>query len=333
MKRFYFRENKDSGNDYLSALLGAGYERIADQNSKAPESGYEKNCHILDRADFMVLDHDYTYKPTPEWERYFTPEAMERRPVFIYPHVPYSWFIWDGIIEAKAVACNFVVSEGAKEAMQLFGYPRRVEVTGFPGMAVKAFSATQGTKLLFAPAHPVHDGKYPQREGFTRIRDAAEKIIRNIDKFESVTVRYSNTLEACGLDAFKRVSKRFQRKVIFEPVNVYTTSKIRQSALESIRRADLVISQSSFGYLAVAEGKPTVFYGYRNVIPFSREGYVKNYPLYKHIFQYPLVFESMPIQDILDARKENSAVENWKRLNIGDNFCKEKFLSVIREYV
>jgi len=301
------RENKDAGDVFLSALLGSGYERVENMQD----------------ADFLFMDHDHEYVSRVGMEPIKT-----NKPIVVYPHVPYSWILWDGILKAQKVLCNFVVSGGAKEAMRLFGYRPRVEVVGSAGMEVKPFTPTSGKRLLFAPAHPIHDGKYPQAEGKTRVQRAAKNILANLYNFESVTVRYSNTLEACGLEMFEGVKGR----VILENVNVYNTPNIRADALRSIERADLVISNSTFGYLSVASGKPTIFYGYDNMTPYSREGYVQSYELYKHIFDFPLHFETMELRDILNVcAATNPEVDNWKQLNIGENFCKDKFLNVMSE--
>ncbi len=313
MKRFYLRDNKDSGAAFASALLAAGYQRV----------------ECVEQADFALYDHDHYY------DRGMKPLNINC-PLFIYPHVPYSWFLWDGILEPQSVSCNFVVSNGAKVAMQLYGYPEAVEVIGAAGMEIKPFAPTSGTKLLFAPAHPIHDGRYPQREALVYIRATAEKIMKHLDYFESVTVRHSNTLIDCGLEIFtQRLTPQKNRKIIFEQFKPYATPNLRQEALSSIHRADLVVSNSTFGYLSVAEGKPTIFYGYDNkMIPYSREGYAKNYPLYKHIFHFPINFVDMSIEGIMAVRDEaNSTVEQWKRLNIGESFCASEFVKKLENYL
>jgi len=132
------------------------------------------------------------------------------------------------------------------------------------------------------------------------------------------------------LEAFKGMTGRVQ----FEPVDIYRTPDIRRDALRAIADADIIVSQSTFGYLSIAAGKPTVFYGYKDMTPHSREGYVKQYEKYRHIFYYPLVLEDMSVDELLAARlTPDEHVENWKRLNVGENFNAAKFLNVIREYV
>jgi len=314
MKKFYCRENKDAARVFIQTLAGAGYQQV---NSP-------------DAADFLLMDHDYERESYARWRPYFTPAARRKRPVFIYPHVPYSYFLWDAIVKPTGAACNFVVAEGGKEAMRLYGYPYRVEVVGFAGMDVQPFTPTNGTKLLFAPAHPIHNRQYPKPEGLAHARRAAEWIVQNLDAFERVTVRYSHTLEESGLEAFKGMTGRVQ----FEPVDIYRTPDIRRDALRAIADADIIVSQSTFGYLSIAAGKPTVFYGYKDMTPHSREGYVKQYEKYRHIFYYPLVLEDMSVDELLAARlTPDEHVENWKRLNVGENFNAAKFLNVIREYV
>lgn len=327
-RRFYMRENKDSGNAFLKALLDAGYERVKDIGTRESAS-YDIEHHFKE-ADFIFMDHDYAYRPGPIWSKYLNAPSLYDKPAMLYPHTPYSWFVWDGILPPKPVLTNFVVSEGAKEAMQIYGYPYSITPVGFAGMDVKEFKPTSGTKLLFAPSHPVHDGRYPvPNEGLQQVRKTAEIISKNLKYFESVTVRHSHTIQQCGLEALEG-----KRNVIWENVNVYKTPNIRQSALESIERADIVISQATFMYLSVASGKPTIGYGYKDYTPSSREGIVKHYPFWRHIFYYPLSIGHVTIEDILNARKApNPDVENWKRLNIGGNFDAKKFIETVDNYM
>jgi hypothetical protein len=301
MKKFFMRENKDQGNAFLCALMKAGYDRV----------------HNINDADFLFMDHDGEYVSGAG----IRPLKTDK-PVVVYPHTPYCWFLWDGILEPRPVVCNFVVSNGAKVAMQLYGYPYPVEVVGFSNCEVKPFRPSRGTKLLFAPAHPIHNGKFPQPEGLARVQRAAKKIVENMGHFESVTIRYHGTLQACGLGIFQGT------KAILQHINVYETPNIRDDALRAINEADLVVSESTFGYLSVASGKATLFYGYDDKkIPDSREGFVKNYHLYKHIFHFPLHFESMTINDILAIRDApHPEIEKWKHLNIGENFDAGKFI-------
>lgn len=304
---YFYRPNKDSGNAFIQALNGAGYERIDNIN----------------RANFLLMDHD-DIRYQPEYKN-----AIETKPLFVYPHTPYSWFIWDGILRPKKIACNFVVGNGAKEAMRLYGYPHRVESVGFAGVNVQEFQPTQGTKLLFAPAHPIHNGKYPTDLGFRRTQQAAQWVVQHLGEFESITVRWhGNTLEQAGLAIFNGLRAKNLR---MQKVDVYATPNIRQDALQAIDATDLVISQSTLGYLSVARGKPTIFYGYSDGVLDSREGNAQHSDLYKHIWYYPLVLECMNIKEVLNARASDESIRTWKQLNIGENFNADKFLSIVHE--
>lgn len=313
--RFFYRANKDAGKAFVAALETAGYQRT----------------ESIQESDFLLMDHD-DIRCAPDLAPYFTLQALKQRPLFIYPHVPYSWFLWDGIIEPKAAACNFVVSNGAKTAMQLYGYPCHVEVIGFPGVQIKPFKPTHGTKLLFAPAHPLNNGKFPGPRGIHWVRQTSEKIIHYLDYFESVTVRYhAQTLADAGLELFERIKSP---KIVFENVDVYKTSNIRQKALRAIDAADLVISQATFGYLSVACGKPTVFYGYSDQTLYSREGIAKQSQKYWHIFKFPKIFEELSIEEALAVRVSASAdVERWCNLNLGENFDPKRFVETVENYL
>ena len=301
--KFFCRRDRNHPDELTQTLLVNGYI-WTDQPEK---------------ADFLFVYDDAPNNIT----------TLRSKPMFIAPHTPYSFFVWDiGDPHTPNVLCNFVVSDAAVESMRLYGYPHRFEKVGFFGGPIKPFQPTTGTKLIFAPQHAVHDKRLPTPDHLTWAREASHWILKNRPYFESVTVRYTNTLEICGLEEFRG------KPVIFEHVDPYAMPyTIKQHALAAINKSDFVISLGTFGYLAIATGKPTVLYGHRDAVACNREGKAQHYELYRHLMHFPIVFEDMSALDVLELRcKPNEQIEEWKRLNIGDPFNPEKFISVIREY-
>lgn len=304
MKKFYALKNKDACNEYLSALVSAGYEETTK----------------MDNADFALIDCEHK-GGLAERIGYFS----ETRPLFVYPHTPFSYYLWDGRYTPANIACNFVVGQGAIMSMKAYGYPYRVEAVGFTGCEINPFTPTTGTRLIFAPPHLRGNGKYALRMVYESVRQVASIIVKNIDRFESVTVACSyQGIEESGLSEF------IGTKAEFEYVNTYEIPKPRQNVIRQIAEKDIIIASNTFAYLSVAHGKPAVmFYAMDSV-----DKIVNNFNLYKSYYRFPLMLEEMTIDELLDARTtENERVKEWKRLNIGLPFDADKFLSIVREYV
>lgn len=309
MKTFYVIKNKDAADPFISAL----------------ESAYYQRTHSSINADFMLIDCEHGGNT-----KTMIFEYAKSRPVFVYPHTPYSYFIWDGIYDSAPVACNFVVGQGAVMGMKSYGYPYRVEPIGWTGCKIFEFSPTRGTRLVFAPPHLLGNGKYPRPEQFDLVKNTARFIANYANMFESIIVSCApQSIMASGLDDL------IDQPVEWEYFDAYKATKYpRIHAQTLIRDADLVISSGTFGYFSVAQGTPTVMLGYRDMIPGTAGGQAKHYDLYKSHFAFPLTIEAMRIEDVLAVRtKRNESVEEWKRLNIGKPFDKEKFISIVKEYV
>ena len=303
-KSFYVIRNKDAAAEYIDALLSAGY--------------YEQNR--IWHADFLLIEceHGGTTR-----DRIF--EIARVKPVFKYPHTPYSYWINDGPYPAAPVKCNFVVGQGAVMGMAAYGYPYRVEPVGWTGCPIKEFTPTKGTKLLFVPPHLVRAGKYADHEiVYPAVVKAAEFIARHRNSFESVTVHYSlDGIDESGVGVLKK------HNVTFRPVQIRGIEEPRKQALEQMQGFDLVISSNTFAHLAIASGIPTILFGADTL-----DYHVNSYALYRDHYRFPRALEDMSIQDVLDVRKEEGAdVKRWKELNIGRPFDAKRFLEVVKEYV
>jgi hypothetical protein len=300
---FFVLRHRDSADAYIKALLDARYAETKD----------------IARADFILYDHEIKLAGHIQ--------AIKDKPTFVYPHTPYSWFVWDGICPTLPASCNFVYGENAKLGLESFGYPGRVKVCGFSRCEVFPFRPSKDRRLLFAPAHLLLNKKYPRDNDYRVHQAAFAWVVRHAKYFDGVTVRIFGTIKENGFHEVEGIK--------FENVATatrYTSALTVESSIASIERHDIIISCNTFGYLSLARGKPTILYG--NCQPRTREGEVRNYPLYKHLIDFPYPLESLSVDDVIKAGSIiNSAIEKWRQKTIGGNFDAEKCLSAIKEYV
>jgi hypothetical protein len=302
MKTFMALERLDSNKVFIDALLRAGFTKVSDP----------------DRADCLFYEyckgkHQFIY------DKFFG-----KKPTFIYPHTPYSWWIWDGLYEPVPACCNFVTTDAAKNAMAAYGYPYRVESIGFTRARVRKFSPTDGKTILFAPNHPTGaKGKLIRDEDYIIAKQSFERIISMAPKFKQIIVRYGGSLLGSGIWDPK-ISNIILRKSDM-------TTPGTQKAIEA---ADIVIARGTLAYISVAMGKPTIGpYLPENAHPYSHKGDTKSFDKYRWI-QYPVNLNDVTDDQIIEfAKYPNREVETWKEQNIGRNFNPEKFISIVREFV
>jgi hypothetical protein len=298
-KKYYMIQSRDSGIAFNSILSISGFERTEDPNE----------------AEFLLYDLN-------RWRNRPIREKFSRKPVFIYPHTPFTWWIWDGIYKTHKVSCNFVGSKASKAAMKAYGYPYRIEVCGFSRCEVKKWKPTEGRVLLYAPNHPITSMHKLRKLDKPITASTFKHVLEIAPAFDRVIIRYGHSLECSEIWDPKMPNVEFQ-------LSDMTTI----GSLASIDDADVVIAGQTLGYLAVARGKPTLFFNQKNVAPYETSGHVKSYEKYRWI-DFPAQFEGMSAQNIIEfCKTPNEAVEIWKVNNIGKQFDVEKVLSVIREFV
>lgn len=251
-------------------------------------------------------------------------QAFADKPVFVYPHTPYSWFIWDGIVQPRRASACFVYGESARQGLQSFGYPNRIDVCGFPRGPVLPFCPTTGTKLLFAVAHPVADHRFPQPEHYAQHRFVMDWVVANKRSFSEIRVRHAYDLRDNGFEAYAN-----EPGIQFEQARMNVADGVA-----SREWADIVIAAGTFGYLSIAQGKPTLIYGYKGSRYCTRAGYVKHQQAYQHILEFPHYMEDMTAEQVLSFRDQpDPKVEAWKTGHLGGNFDAEKFIGVVREFI
>lgn len=300
LKRFVFRNNKAAGNNILVSLF---------------ENGFQQVKH-LDDADFAFIDMERRGR-----RRQMIVDFLEK-PVFVYPHTPLAYFLWDAGQTPLPIKCNFVHGQAAKASMQAYGYPNRIETYGFSRCKVLDFAPTLGKKLLFVPARSNEKGRYASSAYQVATHEVWQRIYDLRHLFESINVVYVYGYNPNDWPG-----------VIFNLVDPRFHPSPDDALIEHIDRADIVVSCETVGCLAVARGKPTVFYNTK-APPTAGNISARNYELYRKHYQFPIDFEDLTTDDLFGLCKQKTQpVELWKDANIGGDFCPDKISSVISEYL
>jgi len=306
LKTYFAHNYRDSFNGFQKALKKGGYK-------------FDANIR---KADILFFDTEprHLNSKREAWER-----MIAGRPLFIYPHTPYAFWLWDGFIKpSESVSCNFVVGESAKLSMQKYGYPNRVEVVGFSRCKVRPFMKTTGRRLAYASSRLIGEHGYWPHEGDRILNEKAiDWLLKNRSYFDEVIFYHSFPIEKYGVD----------ESYPFTFVDVGRAGKLNtQTALEQLKNIDIVISCNTFGFLAIAQGIPTVLVGHNNEYPMHSSNYGVHYAEYAEHCDFPLDLFSMSGQNVLALRQEiPECVRTWKQRNI-EGFNPEKFLSVVNEY-
>jgi len=311
MKKFFVLKNRDAADVYVSALFAAGFGQAV----------------TMDDADFLLYD----YERGSGGKRKRMEEFLKEKPGFIYPHTPLSWFIWDGAYKPLPVKCNFVAGEGTRLGMIAYGYPHRVEACGFPRCEVRPFERTLERNLLFVPARTRRDGGYASVEYKQTTPAAFRFILDHREQFAKIDMCYTHSLENVGI--LDWLDEATAKDVSFHLTDPYRDPDPLGAMIKRIQSADLVIACETVGCVAVAMGKPTVFYN-AGATPATLAGSALHFERYRQFYQFPLTIEAMTIKQILSERLlPNPEVERWKQYNIGGNFDAGKFVNIVKEYL
>src|SRR3990172_3368820 len=226
---------RGKANGLKRALLACGHKVIS------PGGGNGTASH----ADALLIDHDmdqYGFRSTID------PYCRAGKPVFLYPHGAAPILSWDGIWEPyEAVTANLVMAPGQAEVMRRYGYSKPIYVIGWyyceqrPFQTLRTKQSEQGMNILFGPIHPMKGGSwsYPEDEAINQ--QTFERLLKI--RGAKITVRYIGDLAANGLWEAPGVS--------------YTQVKPTNDTAD-IDQADLVISNGTLAYLAIARGKPAI---------------------------------------------------------------------------
>jgi len=284
------------------------------------------------KADVIFIDREPTGNEN-KWNQ--IDELAKQKPVFIYPHTPYSSWLWDGYTKpSKNIACNFVCNEAAIKIMESYGYPCRVENVGFTRpLEVKPFEPTKGLFLAYAaPRLLGAEGRFYRPDDRIYVEGTMEWIIKNRHYFYDVRVFYSFSLANFGLEKYDKYP--CVKFVNVAKDSIQTKNLGTQTALKQLEGIDIFIGSNTLGYIAFSQGIPTILVGHNNDIPGHSTNNGLHYNEYAKYCDFPFRLEDLTGEDLLDfAHEEPREITEWKRLNIGTSFDKEKFLKVVREYI
>jgi len=160
--------------------------------------------------------------------------------VVLYPHGAAPNHTWDGVKEPHPkIVKNLVTSEGHKEVMRRYGYPKPVEVIGWYLTELLPFKPMNGNKVLFCPIHPIMNGDFMYEEDtLANIRVFKELLGMDIE----LAVRYRHSLEMNGL---------------YEEKGVYYYNF---GGFDDLDAYDMVVANGTIAYAAIAKGIPTVMH-------------------------------------------------------------------------
>lgn len=311
MTSFSVWESQDKAKPFIDALVSAGYDYIPTPDITNRANIYEP------RADILLIDYEHP-------NRNYVLEQADRKGVaiFVYPHSARTSWLWDGLYAPwPSLRCNFVFGEGNRKMMRAYGYSKPIEVVGWAYSPVKPFKFTSGVRVLFAPIHPNRKKGNVCEEYVKSNARAFEKLLSLVPDIE-LRVRYGRSIAENGLWQDEHVSE-------WEPAE-YT----RESTMQSIARADLVVAHDTFAYISVALGKPTLMFA-ENVQ--TRDEHLQlshSFETYKHILCYPLDLNQAkdPRQLVQRAAATDADIAEWRADFIGNPFDGTRFAELVECY-
>jgi len=291
----------------------------------------------LTKADVVFFDHEpggdlRSDLARARWEKFR--KLTEKKKVFIYPHTPYGVFLWDGYITAwEHVACNFVPNIAFQQAMKIYGYSCRTEAIGFSRpLKVKKFSPTSGKNVAFSGPRLMgkNGGWFRDADKLIVIR-ALEWLANNRKHFDKVTVYYTFDEDKAALSKFKNAGFDF----VCVAKNSYEVKMLNTaSSLKQLQGIDLFIGSNTLGFIALSQGIPTILIGHDNEFPMHSTNRGNRYNEYAHIVDFPYRLHEMSIDEVMQlCQQRNRTIEEWKKINVGKSFDKDKFLNIVKEFV
>jgi hypothetical protein len=311
MKTFYIRRNQHKADPFIDALSSAGwtYKRFLDWP--------EVYLYDVESADFGYGWHERMYILHEKGKR-----------IFFYPHTARAGYPYTVREPWPYCEGRFAISEGTKEIWRRCGVEGPIHVIGWPWSPIKPFRSGTGkkkVKVLFAPMHPNHNGFLSDHD--MRINRETHEVLADLASLNqiSLTVRHLQPVERNGF------TKREEAYYIAgEPDGNY----------RDIEEADLIIGSYTFAYMAIALGRPTIMIG-EEAGHFSgaHQDMIRHSDHTRHLYydyaRYPFNFEEVVLDReaalsmIIDALFKWDAVENWKKLFIGEGFKPDVFVGAI----
>jgi len=268
-------------------------------------------------GDALLIDHDM---PLYDYREHIEQYWRAGKPVFLYPHGAAPVLSWDGMHEpCSMVTANFVTGKGHKEVMRRYDYPIPTHVIGWYLCPTLPWAETDGYNVLFGPIHPVMGHKYMYPEDVKANVRTYERLLEipNIN----LTVRHVGDLKINGL---------------WEAQGVRILHGQADNNYGNIDEADLIISNGTLAYMAIARGKPTIMLGQdtcgRDVIG-ETVVRAKSMGKYADYMRFPF-----DVDDHADLRRVMYEACNrepiaWKRKFIGDPLDVQRFGELVEELI
>lgn len=271
------------------ALQRAGHELVAEPPFEA-----------------LFIDHD----DEPRRHKRVEWAAASGAKVFVYPHGAHPLCGYDGLVKPHpATTAMLVHGPGNKWLQESFGHERPVIDIGWFYCEQKPFEPREVRSVLFAPTHPWVDGVTMLPDDRDRNTMVYEKLLR-LDV--RLTVRYLGEVAGNGL--YRKAGVRFEQGV-------------RDNSVESMDKHDLIVSDNgTFGYMAVARGKPVVMYGQdRPPRDDIGGGTVRSWESYRDRVRYPVDVSDGPLDELVElAGRGHPDVPAWRSEWIGDQLTVDR---------
>jgi hypothetical protein len=263
------------------------------------------------RADVYLTDLDI---PGPAFRPVIDKYVEAGAVALTYPHGIGPIHYYDGIWPAyERISGMFVVSEGDAEVYRRMRYPHPMYVIGWAYGELLPFRGTDTPRrVLFAPIHPLENGFLSDwqqdlnREAFAALLEAQDI---------ELTVRYLYELEANGLTRVPGVEY---------------VQGLPDNTFDDIDRADVVVAQGTYAYLAAARGAPVVMFG-QHIHPSNAEHlaeptYAVRWHEWRDYLRYPLDLRDGPAAELIAAAaRGGEPVREWKARFIGEELDARHF--------
>lgn len=278
-------------------------------------SGWREDTY---HPEICLMDHAINRGQPEKGRRALKSLYNQRITVVTYPHgATGAWWMDSDIFNTDPrVSGNLVIGEGHKRIEQIMQPTLDHYVVGWPYCKVMPFDPPNKLKtILFAPIHASIRGNLLRQEAIdTNI--AVYKELLSLPY--RIKVRHVNPLDVIGL--WKEPNVEF---IFGQPDGSYI----------DIDKADLVIAEGTFLYLAAARGKPVI--GLNQHIPIGPSYEIFNFKLnhwdeYEPYFAYPIDFSDGPLKELIELAIEEEQIE-WKRLFIGKEMKDEDLVKILTE--
>jgi hypothetical protein len=232
--------------------------------------------------------------------------------VVIYPHGAGPILTWGVHEPHERVSKNLVTSEGHKEVMLRYGYPKPIEVIGWYLCELGEWKPPQGNKVLYCPIHPIMGGKFMFEEDTKEnVRVFRELMGMDVD----LSVRYRHQLVMNGLH-------------IEDNVDYY-----KARWFDDLENYDLVVANGTLAYVAIAKGIPTVMLKQDTCVREPGDGLgdrveARSVEKYWEYMRYP--YGSEDFTESMRLAAEREPVE-WKERFIGKQMDGGEFVKSMSE--